>query len=102
MNNLPTRIEVALAASSGVGLGVAAALWGPLVLAFALSQDPIHSGPYLEVIQVLLFLLPLSSGSLLATLVIRRIHYRGERILTWVGLLSLLNLIVVWLIFFGG
>jgi hypothetical protein len=102
MSNLPLRAETALAALAGVGLGVAAGLWGPLLLALALSHDPIHSGPYLDAIHVLLLLLPPLTGILLATFTLKRIHYRGERVVIWAGLLSLPSLIVVWLLYFGS
>ncbi len=102
MSSLHTWIEATIAALAGVGLGVAAALWGPLLVALVVSHDPIHSGPYLEAMQVLLLLLPILAGSLLAILVIKKIHYRGERVFTWIGLLSLLHLIVVWFLFLGS
>lgn len=77
-----------------MGLGMAGALWGPLLVAVSLAHDPIHSGPYLEAMFALLVILPLGIGSGLALLTAKHVRYKGERVVTWVGLLSLLHGVV--------
>lgn len=94
MRNLPDRAEILLSCLSGVGLGMAGALWGPLLVAVSLAHDPIHSGPYMETMLGLLVILPLGAGSGLALLSARHVRYRGERLVTWLGLISLLHSVV--------